>query len=89
MLPEGRVSVSLKGIMVKLLLTAFPTSRNTWLEALEKSVKMRTMIFADAIASMIEPAQSDPGAISRGAYQQRTPSPSRREQMASATLLSL
>ena len=68
--------------------TALLISRSTWREALAKSVKTSTMIFVFSMASMIDAAQSAPGAISRGAYQQRTPSCSKRAQMASATALS-
>ena len=69
--------------------TALLISRSTWREALEKSVNTSTMTFVLSIASMIEAAQSAPGAISRGAYQQRQLSCSSRATIASATALSL
>ena len=88
MLPEGVVFVRRKGTITTPQRTALLISRRTCLDSLAKSVKIRTMTFDCSIASMIEPAQSAPGRMSRGAYQQRQLSCSSRAQTASATALS-
>ena len=80
----GRVFVSRYTISGTWALTAQLTSRSTCSDSLASSLKTTTMRRLASIASRIVVAQSSPALMSRGAYQQQTPSRSRLEQTASA-----